>query len=189
MQLKSWRNWVSTQKQNYILTGLNYHFFKNHTDGTRTDSSLFSHKYFHSLVPELNFKCWGRGVSYYLANYHNTSKLRGNHLRNMFTGDILKKVTSLDWWKSLKHLALEAGKVVVSFLKAAASSGVERISFSCGLINSELRIHLGPNKAAKVVFLFKIMKKQEEEDRVSYSGWDFKLFTRGLGRESVWGLF
>ncbi|XP_073415149.1 uncharacterized protein [Dendrobates tinctorius] len=72
----------------------------------------------------------------------------------MFAEDILRKVTPVNWWKSLKRLDLETVQVMISLLTAVASSaGVERIFSSFGLIHSKLRNRLGPNKAGKLVFL------------------------------------
>lgn len=82
----------------------------------------------------------------------------------MFADDVLKKVTPVNWWKSLKHLDSETVEVIISLLTAVASSaGVERIFSSFGLIHSKLRNRLGPEKAGKLVFLFQIMNKQENE--------------------------
>nr|XP_048724070.1 uncharacterized protein LOC125644334 [Caretta caretta] len=77
----------------------------------------------------------------------------------MFADDVLKKVTPVNWWKSLKHLDSETVEVIISLLTAVASDGVERIFSSFGLIHSKLRNRLGPEKAGKLVFLFQIMKK------------------------------
>ncbi|XP_073506891.1 uncharacterized protein [Phyllobates terribilis] len=83
----------------------------------------------------------------------------------MFAEDILRKVTPVNWWKSLKRLDLETVQVMISLLTAVASSaGVERIFSSFGLIHSKLRNRLGPNKAGKIVFLFQIMNRNKEED-------------------------
>ncbi|KAG8125632.1 hypothetical protein E2320_020790, partial [Naja naja] len=82
----------------------------------------------------------------------------------MFAEDILKKVTPVNWWKSFKHLDLETVQVMISLLTAVASAGVERIFSSFGLIHSKLRNRLGPEKAGKLVFLFQIMNKEEDED-------------------------
>ncbi|XP_073422200.1 uncharacterized protein [Dendrobates tinctorius] len=83
----------------------------------------------------------------------------------MFAEDILRKVTPVNWWKSLKRLDLETVQVMISLLTAVASSaGVERIFSSFGLIHSKLRNRLGPNKAGKLVFLFRIMNRNKEED-------------------------
>ncbi|XP_073511582.1 uncharacterized protein [Phyllobates terribilis] len=83
----------------------------------------------------------------------------------MFAEDILRKVTPVNWWKSLKRLDLETVQVMISLLTAVASSaGVERIFSSFGLIHSKLRNRLGPNKAGKLVFLFQIMNRNKEED-------------------------
>ncbi|XP_053891051.1 dnaJ homolog subfamily C member 9 isoform X1 [Malaclemys terrapin pileata] len=82
----------------------------------------------------------------------------------MFADDVLKKVTPVNWWKSLKHLDSETVEVIISLLTAVASSaGVERIFSSFGLSHSKLSNHLGPEKAGKLVFLFQIMNKQEKE--------------------------
>nr|XP_048719755.1 uncharacterized protein LOC125642430 isoform X1 [Caretta caretta] len=77
--------------------------------------------------------------------------------------DVLKKVTSVNWWKSLKHLDSETAEVMISLLTAVASSGVERLFSSFGLIHSKLRNCLGSEKAGKLIFLFQIMNKQENE--------------------------
>ncbi|XP_073493834.1 uncharacterized protein [Phyllobates terribilis] len=83
----------------------------------------------------------------------------------MFAEDILRKVTPVNWWKSLKRLDLETVQVMISLLTAVASSaGVERIFSSFGLIHSKLRNRLGPNKAGKLVLLFQIMNRNKEED-------------------------
>ncbi|XP_073431295.1 uncharacterized protein [Dendrobates tinctorius] len=83
----------------------------------------------------------------------------------MFAEDILRKVTPVNWWKSLKRLDLETVQVMISLLTAVASSaGIERIFSSFGLIHSKLRNLLGPNKAGKLVFLFQIMNRNKEDD-------------------------
>ncbi|XP_073520018.1 uncharacterized protein [Phyllobates terribilis] len=83
----------------------------------------------------------------------------------MFAEDILRKVTAVNCWKSLKRLDLETVQVMISLLTAVASSaGIERIFSSFGLIHSKLRNRLGPNKAGKLVFLFQIMNRNKEED-------------------------
>ncbi|KAG8148070.1 hypothetical protein E2320_000136 [Naja naja] len=83
----------------------------------------------------------------------------------MFADEVLKKVSPVNWWKSLKHLDSESVEVMISLLTAVASSaGVERIFSSFGLVHSKLRNPLGPDKAGKLVFLFQIMNKQENED-------------------------
>ncbi|XP_050805718.1 uncharacterized protein LOC127049204 [Gopherus flavomarginatus] len=82
----------------------------------------------------------------------------------MFADDVLKKVTPVNWWKSLKHLDSETVEMIISLLTTVASSAsVKRIFSSFGLIHSKLRNCLGPEKTGKLVFLFQIMNKQENE--------------------------
>uniref|UniRef100_A0A2D4HHD3 HAT C-terminal dimerisation domain-containing protein n=1 Tax=Micrurus lemniscatus lemniscatus TaxID=129467 RepID=A0A2D4HHD3_MICLE len=83
----------------------------------------------------------------------------------MFADVVLKKVSPVNWWKSLKYLDSESVEVMISLLTAVASSfGIERIFSSFGLIRSKLRTRLRPDKAGKLVFLFQIMNQQQNGD-------------------------
>lgn len=75
-----------------------------------------------------------------------------------FTDDVTHAVSPGEWWCSHEGIKEENLMVVKKLLSAvAASSGVERVFSSYGLVHSKLRNRLGTHKAAKLVFLFKAL--------------------------------
>ena len=76
-----------------------------------------------------------------------------------FSDSVTKCMSAVEWWKSHSCvLASDVISAVQQLLSAvASSSGVERVFSSYGLVHSKLRNRLGTEKAAKLVFLFKIM--------------------------------
>lgn len=75
-----------------------------------------------------------------------------------FTEAVTQAVSTAEWWQSHDGIKQENRTVVKKLVSAvAASSGVERIFSSYGLVHSKLRNRLGTHKAAKLVFLFKAL--------------------------------
>lgn len=75
-----------------------------------------------------------------------------------FTEEVTQAVSAAEWWESHDGIKEENRAVVKKLLSAvAASSGVERVFSSYGLVHSKLRNRLGTHKAAKLVFLFKAL--------------------------------
>lgn len=81
-----------------------------------------------------------------------------------FEHEFIKDVTPVEWWRSqedaIKKFNPEVLKEIEIFLTAKASTAnVERIFSSFGLVQSKLRNRLGTEKAAKLVFLFKMLNQ------------------------------
>lgn len=76
--------------------------------------------------------------------------------KNYLFSDNLKAIHPLTWWSSIRNLDLAVCNLVEQLHTAVASSGdIERL-FSCfGLVHSKIRNRLGPEKAAKLVTIFK----------------------------------
>jgi hypothetical protein len=86
-----------------------------------------------------------------------------------FNDEVVNGVTSLHWWKShrrdFEDDLLEAFEFTQRLMSAvAASAGVERVFSSYGLVQSKLRNKLGTLKAAKLVFLFRSLNCDKEND-------------------------
>lgn len=84
----------------------------------------------------------------------------------LFNESLLKNVTPNSWWDSLTgKFSDEVLKSIKGFLTASASSAsVERIFSRFGLVHSKLRNRLGVEKAAKLVFLYKVLNKDVQMD-------------------------
>jgi transcription termination factor NusB len=83
----------------------------------------------------------------------------------MFSENILKNVTAVEWWKSQKNISdiTTILPIVQQLLGSVASSAsVERVFSSFGLVHSNLRNRLGIEKAGKLVFLFKYYNDNNE---------------------------
>ena len=65
----------------------------------------------------------------------------------MFMPEILKNTDHLDWWKNQEFM-LDKKHLV---------SGIETIFSTFGLVHSKLRNRLHIEKAAKLVFLYKLL--------------------------------
>lgn len=81
-----------------------------------------------------------------------------------FDYEITSCVTPYEWWKSQKEEIDRLNNTVFSiieqlFTAQATSASVERVFSSFGLVHTKLRNRLGTDKAAKLVFLFKIFNK------------------------------
>lgn len=81
-----------------------------------------------------------------------------------FDSDITSCVTPYEWWKSQKEEIDTFNNTLFSNIEQlltaqATSASVERVFSSFGLVHSKLRNRLGTDKAAKLVFLFKIFNK------------------------------
>lgn len=79
-----------------------------------------------------------------------------------FEDDYIKNVTAVEWWQSqedeIKKFNSNVLKEVTIILTAKASTAdVERVFSSFGVVQSKLRNRLGLEKAAKLVFLFKML--------------------------------
>lgn len=77
----------------------------------------------------------------------------------MFSDEIIKNVTAVQWWKSQEEVPeiKQVLPIVIPILCACASSAdIERVFSSYGLVHSDIRNRLGNDKAAKLVFLFKL---------------------------------
>ena len=76
-----------------------------------------------------------------------------------FSDSVIKSMSAVEWWRS--HSNVLETDVISSAQQqlsaVASSSGVERVFSSYGIVHSKLRNRLGTEKAAKLVFLFKIM--------------------------------
>ena len=76
----------------------------------------------------------------------------------MFTPELLKKIDPLTWWKSLASLLDEN---ILSFVEQlhtarASTAGIERIFSTFGFVHSKIRNRLQTDKAAKLVFMYKL---------------------------------
>lgn len=83
-----------------------------------------------------------------------------------FTESVTKTLTAIEWWDS--HTAMLDSDILLSVRQlltaVASSSGVERVFSSYGLVHTKLRNRLGTEKAAKLVFLFKTMNSNVNDD-------------------------
>ncbi len=83
-----------------------------------------------------------------------------------FIESVTKTMTATEWWDS--HAAMLHSDILLSVRQlltaVAASSGVERVFSSYGLVHTKLRNRLGTEKAAKLVFLFKTMNSNVNND-------------------------
>ena len=81
----------------------------------------------------------------------------------MFNNNIIENVTPSCWWRSLdgiveKYFADVAEKLLTA---VASSAGVERIFSTFGYIHSNIRNRLGIEKAAKLVFIYRILNQSK----------------------------
>jgi hypothetical protein len=80
---------------------------------------------------------------------------------------VLKNTRSVTWWKSIRNSASikippEFSSFVIQLMKLPASSAsIERVFSNFGHIWSKLRNRLGLEKAAKLVFCFRILNLKE----------------------------
>ena len=83
-----------------------------------------------------------------------------------FTESVTKTLTAIEWWDS--HTAVLDSDILLSVRQlltaVASSSGVERVFSPYGLVQPKLRNRLGTEKAAKLVFLFKTMNSNVNND-------------------------
>ena len=77
----------------------------------------------------------------------------------MFTEGVVDKVTPACWWVSMSGtLGKDVTQVAQKLLTAIASSaGIERIFSTFGYIHSKIRNRLGIEKAAKLVFVYRML--------------------------------
>ena len=89
-------------------------------------------------------------------------RARGHPFQSyMFTDAVTNHVTALTWWKSQSSLlnndVIDMAEQL--FTTVASSAGVERVFSTFGLVHSNIRNGLGIEKAAKLVFVFKLLNK------------------------------
>lgn len=82
----------------------------------------------------------------------------------LFSPQVTAKVSAYEWWRSQKNDLDKYDNQMFPiieqlFTAQASSASVERIFSSFGIVQSKLRNRLGTEKAAKLVFLFKILNK------------------------------
>ena len=72
--------------------------------------------------------------------------------------ELLKKIDPLTWWKSQASLLDENILSLVEQLHTARAStaGIERIFSTFGFVHSKIRNRLQTDKAAKLVFMYKL---------------------------------
>ncbi|KAI6648625.1 Transposase [Oopsacas minuta] len=77
----------------------------------------------------------------------------------MFSDDVVDNITPACWWASMHGtLGKDTTKVAEQLLTAIApSAGIERIFSTFGYIHSKTRNRLGIEKAAKLVFVYRIL--------------------------------
>ena len=78
-----------------------------------------------------------------------------------FRKDVTNAMTPLKWWNSFGSAVNSNSKLFLEQLLTAVafSAGVERVFSSYGLVQSKLRNRLGTERAAKLVFLFKMFNQ------------------------------
>jgi uncharacterized protein YuzB (UPF0349 family) len=83
----------------------------------------------------------------------------------MFAKEAVASVTAVEWWQSFKAMKKDACttremECIVQLMTAVASSaGVERVFSTFNLVHSNVRNRLGIEKAAKLVFIMKLLNK------------------------------
>lgn len=101
-----------------------------------------------------------------VPNLINLKAQASPFLTYMFADTVIQSVQPVDWWRSHgNRLHPDTIHVAKQLLTAISSSaGVERVFSSFGLVHSKLRNRLGIGKAAKLVFLFKLLNKKPLDD-------------------------
>ena len=91
-----------------------------------------------------------------VINYQAKSRPFGAY---MFKPDVLKDADPLAWWKSQESMLDKHILSLVEqlFTARASTAGIERIFSTFGLVHSKLRNRLHTEKAAKLVFLYKLL--------------------------------
>ena len=83
---------------------------------------------------------------------------------SFFQPDVVAKMDPVSWWKSMKRATkrpeIEAlADVMIHLLSSPASSAsVERVFSSFGLVHTKLRNRLGVERAAKLVFCYRMLR-------------------------------
>ena len=77
----------------------------------------------------------------------------------MFKSEVLKTMNPFAWWQSM---ASQLDQPILSLVEQlhtakASSAGIERIFSTFGFVHSKIRNRLGTAKAAKLVFLYKLL--------------------------------
>jgi Protein of unknown function (DUF 659)/hAT family C-terminal dimerisation region len=88
----------------------------------------------------------------------------------MFLENILKDVSPLQWWNSLKGQGdlnpSVLGLVAQLFTAVASSAGLERLFSAFGLTHTKIRNRLGTAKAAKLVAILKVLNMNYDYQRI-----------------------
>ena len=79
----------------------------------------------------------------------------------MLSDDILQKCTPLAWWHSQSSAVDSKTLLMCDQLLGAvcSSAGIERIFSTFGFVHSKVRNRLGTEKAAKLVFVYRLLNK------------------------------
>ena len=82
----------------------------------------------------------------------------------MFTEGVVDKFTPACWWESMSDtFGKDVAQVAQKLLTAIASSaGIERLFSTFGYIHSKIRNRLGIEKAAKLVFVYRMLNVKKE---------------------------
>jgi len=90
--------------------------------------------------------------------------------QSFFTPQVISKLDPVSWWKSLKRISKTVeiqnlADVMIHLLSCPASSAsVERVFSSFGLVHTKLRNRLGVDRAAKLVFCYRMLRGSSAED-------------------------
>ena len=162
--------WKTLEKDLALVTRDTKQKFKK-----RIQQALSSHRFLANLMHP---RCRGQTstdeeheVAMELASTHhnmivpnliNLKAQASPFLTYMFADTVIQSVQPVDWWRSHgNRLHPDTIHVAKQLLTATSSSaGVERVFSSFGLVDSKLRNRLGIGKAAKLVFLFKLLNKK-----------------------------
>ena len=99
-----------------------------------------------------------------LINF-NTKSTLFQHF--MFDSNVIGTVTPLNCWKSQSERVdnwKESKSQIQLLTTFASSAGVERFFSSFGLVHCDLHNRLGISKSGKLVFLYKVLNKNQLED-------------------------
>lgn len=89
---------------------------------------------------------------------------------SFFAPQVISSLDSVDWWKSLRRVTKrpeiqELADIVVHLLSCPASSAsVERVFSNFGIIHTKLRNRLGVERAAKLVFCYRMLRGKSADD-------------------------
>jgi hypothetical protein len=97
----------------------------------------------------------------FVIGFHDDGEL---YPRSFFAPQVVAKLDPVGWWKSMKRATKvqdiqELADVMTHLLSCPASSAsVERVFSSFGLVHTKLRNRLGVERAAKLVFCYRMLR-------------------------------